>query len=516
MSTFEQIHAGELPQDADKIQLLAHVAIGGEQASSNLEEDDLLITYPALKDYRDVLNEFIAGKDIDDAKPSRTERRYASNNFTTAIGMAVLACARAATPLKNIDERSELISTFLTNNHYVSNRPNATFFLESFTDDIFSSIEIMDRLKGISSDVLSQINKRLHMGGSEAEYTLAIQIAGYDGSDPELEETFTSAHALTFLLVAAGSPIPTELKEKMNAGLYNRYVAGDILRSIIQNEDTPQNGKGKIAELLHFAGVFSKEHNNSELVERLVNTIEDWPKDQRHALRLIAGEASTTIAINLQAANNTLKGILIGTSADPISEANGAITDMVVQISRHQRPQQVAGYSKAEIMSARAQLKKSNAKRNEQAALEEPLEPTTEKDPYTLLALDPSDGAVDDQESTSFQKVREVYLDKTPSTALTTDLDNVLDYMSTLDFSTGAARGVKKLKGALRIDGTELSVFEFKPGVAPGLSMTSDRGKNMRVIFTLLENHRLGVIKICDRNQLNNILRSIGLGVGEK
>ena len=89
----------------------------------------------------------------------------------------------------------------------------------------------------------------------------------------------------------------------------------------------------------------------------------------------------------------------------------------------------------------------------------------------------------------------------------------MLEYLRKLDFTRGAASGIKKYKTTFELEGKSYSIWALKPREAVGLSTKTTIAKRMRIIF-VQSKEQIGVLGIVHRNDLVRFQRNRGIGVG--
>jgi hypothetical protein len=124
------------------------------------------------------------------------------------------------------------------------------------------------------------------------------------------------------------------------------------------------------------------------------------------------------------------------------------------------------------------------------------------------------DGSQAPEDSPECQRVfddyHEVHRDRH---GLKQDLENIREWLKTVDLSAGIPRGIKTLGGGqtLKRGSAEFSkIYQLKPSEAVGLSIASGLGSKIRVLF-VMENNTIGILGISQRDKVRNLMREVGV-----
>jgi len=91
------------------------------------------------------------------------------------------------------------------------------------------------------------------------------------------------------------------------------------------------------------------------------------------------------------------------------------------------------------------------------------------------------------------------------------DLKAALRHLANVDLTNGLVRGVAKYGIKLWVDGERVEIYGYKPVVVQGLSLRSKAGKSIRIIFNR-EGNKINIIKVLQRDQINDFENSHGIG----
>ena len=357
---------------------------------------------------------------------------------------------------------------------------------------------------------------------TEREYdVIKLLIADKAQETDEENRGWSPSGALNHMVTLADPGLHDALSAKVHEGRYDRLIARDVLDFIATGPQLT-NGLAKIGQLVQFFSATLPRNfvgdRQAYVHERMLAALAAWPADQQRGLQ----EVRLSLAQHLDATGHRSAAFvqenLAAASPDPEATFRKELGLTLSAMARVARP---GTYSKATLMKVRADRKR--AKKAPAAQPEQPAEePETEYFvPWAILRLKGDGmGHVEEvsEDNAPLDSVHGEYLKKygyQPGSLMDDAARQVLDNLPKLDFSTGHIPGVKRLVGQVRPRDTADAgwpLFEYKPMEAAGTSSSAQRAKKLRVLFAMLEDHRLGVIAMLERDDMLNYLRNNGIG----
>lgn len=495
------------------------------------DQHPLLADYPGLKSCAETFGIIIANLNAT-ASMTLTEEERAEvpagrsqvrqlRNITQNSASLDLICSRII--LEADDEmaaRQQIrsIMTSVLGNQVVTRR-----YTEKMIEYTGRYADTIRQFDNSSNPVMSRVRINLASGDREVTFDLLKQLAkaGDESAENDDRAYRTALGAAIDLQDPALLP---RIGRQAEAGEFDDLIARDILLAL--GTASPENkvNPGRLAEFVHFMSTFTGEPVTTEFCDRLVRSWQngDWPSALHHSLNTLVKGYILSYDDMVQAIHRAVSVIFRGNGADPLDQLMNELNGyrMLVQgkqpTIRRGMTYSITGPAVNTAAIARASV--TSRRRQRQQAAERAAQAVDEqaqeaREPFTLHAIRTTDGELFEQDHDQFTHVKTDFLGRQPSAVLVEDLDRILTYMSEqLDFSHGNAAGVQKIKQPLRTSTGIHDVYEFKPKIVHGLSLISEKAKNIRVLFVMPGDRQLGLLSIIDRKQLVTELKRLGLG----
>lgn len=312
--------------------------------------------------------------------------------------------------------------------------------------------------------------------------------------------------------------VPEGLLELLKAGKYDAEIARDLLEDP-EVLDDPRN-LPEIKRLLQYTqslmGIPSEAIDPAIDLMLEEKNMEVWPESAKKELAIF----KLGLASELQSAIARLRTLSYEESVlTPLAPApvdREAALDRAIQKMRDNTVQQEIRGSKLELVKAVVASRAAHKRPRQrfQATKEGlPLLPPEVKkqEPFKLAWLDQT-GISHPENSDAWRRHFRAYL-KTYGNGnenFYQDVNNIIEYLRTLDFSKGYPPGVKPYGN----DYMGSTVYELKPAYAPDQTRTQE-ADSIRILF-LLEGQNLEIIGMARKDKLRELNRNLGLKHGKK
>jgi hypothetical protein len=390
---------------------------------------------------------------------------------------------------------------------------------------VLSTVEGVRSLSGFRDRVIAPLVARTENPSYEFELMKLIA-----QPIPELKHSPRDRELEALQLLYFFNPLNEEseaslpaVDTKLEDGEFDTLIARDILfEASYQTEHLDQDDPTELQRMLLLAARMTGQvQPTDDIITMLTDkgSLSLWPQECKKVLNLCRSQ----YALALREARSHAASIVSdgncavrkNTEADVQTAADNLTLELATKRS------QSGGLSMTERLEARSVARKVRRERRATLATVGSVATSATQEvktiePRTVAYIKP-DGTMASEDSSEYKEnVLEGYLNKhRDQPNLEKDLRAAIDYLRTADFSAGLPRGIFKLRGGINIQRGELcipKIYELKPYVTIGLTMQSEQGHKLRILFALIKD-TVGILGVDDRDQAAARQRSIGMHV---
>ena len=396
--------------------------------------------------------------------------------------------------------------------------------------DVLSAVESVRSLRRASEQLIPALRPLTH--NPQHQFDLMRLLAAETSLNrPDYEEAEIQTLQVIYDFSCMDNPKPLlpAVGEKLATGEFDSFLAAELLQEIAaqDNANLRSNNDKELRKMLLMGTRFSSLEMPA-VIDKLTGRemLDYWPASCKRALE----ERRSYYAYHLKRSNkesvDSLKehGCIVmpdGTEEDVRQTATGLAYLVAQQNSTNgqlaPRDRLKAHLQVEKIRKGRAAHKRQRPARTGPQELSEIAADTAkaEQAPESrkLVYILPDGSEAPEDSPTYSEFMNDYFRSHSGRDGMREDVDRVLSHLKNLDLSAGLPRGVKKVNGgqSLRRGSAFFRrVYQFKPVDVVGLSLSSERGVKLRLLFGL-KNDTVCLLGMEEKDRMASLTRSIGI-----
>jgi hypothetical protein len=308
------------------------------------------------------------------------------------------------------------------------------------------------------------------------------------------------------------SPVTELLKGNLQAKTYERFIALGLLDQVGQMDiDEVPEALVPIRALLSLVEFVS--HDGQVDHSRLAEAVAMWPKEQQAIVKRCRQDLLKDLNFIDQAVSQFTRGIIARPDHNYLEDFYQRLDELSAR-DRHLNTPKGRLFGAAAVQGQyRSKKIKGNGGPPQTQVTEASGQPEAmEKEPLALKFVN-REGEIFGEDSPQFARMISDFLDQHKGmNGLPEDIERILDYLRKIDLSNGQQQGLKRTrKGNTLVQrnghSVKESLWEFKPSVAPGLSLRTNLGSRTRTLVTLIDGSTVGILGITHRDKLDQFIK---------
>ncbi len=458
---------------------------------------------------------------------NRSLKRRAATTVLDPTETVIFAGARFAAAIDDIDDRKVAVNNFLKDSlkGTMFEDGRAAIGLAHIEESILFRAEQKLEMAAACLQITSPVDETIAASPVEDRYRLVKALSGLlipeqPDETSEISSMTPLSEVINEYFALSESSTPQELKSQLEQGQFDRLIAQEVvefLQTIDESErDALPNGMGRVARLVSYTQHSNPGLSAEERPAVMAANLEYWGRESlAYISEIRAGIVRdfTTYARRAQA----VVGPLIDQSGSPSTDFGSAMNAyyaMALREIAHSPLHHATDRARAGVESRRRRRQAAHAA---SVAVQAQAEcSSVPREPVILMAMskDLETGYAPKAELSTEDLVDDYISKHASEKNFAEELRAILNHFTNgIDFSSGEASGIKKLKlGSLTVEGRAREVWEYKPIHASGVSLLSYRAKKFRMMFVRLDDNKVGVIAMFNRDKFNEIAKGLGLG----